>query len=450
MHTTGPTLVCKILIITNLPPACAARARRAQWLVLKNPQTRTLADCTRCRLESMAQGKGAALVRKVEETLLVGSDASLPLDARKLECVQRFTDLGLGRGVDGTSSKPWVEKSSFQVRRVTFDSLVGTEEGGMVDTYEDEVGSVQSLQLGMKASAVAPTTAGAVKVGVEADLNRSVSNTRRTVGKRVVNRTISFKEEFDDTLFSADAPTHHPEENWRFEERLMAWVLENLEKEYEVLCPEDLMDKLEKGKSPAALFKEWHKECISGQNGKDAEEALGNLCYEFVGHFHITHYVSCLRLGALEYSVMSEREYRRSLGLTATAGFNMANVSVNAKQSIKKFLESKSSKTIGAILDTPDGECHVPRGTYAEAVIAVEFKPISTLVRHAHLRKALTRSIAKSIEVKGDSTGEFNMQWAAGTPTCSGHWAAGTLTCSGQLQLTQLINCIPCSIHILQ
>ena len=409
MHTTGPTLVCKLLI---LPPACAARARRAQWLVLKKPQqaTRTLADCTRCRLESMAQSKGAALLRKVEETLFVGSDASLLLDARKLECVQRFTDLGLGRGVDGTSSKPWVEKSSFQVRRVTFDSLVGTEEGGMVDTYEDEVGSVQSLQLGMKASAVAPTTAGAVKVGVEADLNRSVSNTRRTVGKRVVNRTISFKEEFDDTLFSADAPTHHPEENWRFEERLMAWVLENLEKEYEVLCPEDLMDKLEKGKSPAALFKEWHKECISGQNGKDAEEALGNLCYEFVGHFHITHYVSCLRLGALEYSVLSEHEFLRSLGQTATAGVNMANVSVNAKQSIKKFSESKSSKKIGAILDTPDGECHVPQGTYAEAVIAVEFKPISSLVRHAHLRKALIRSIAKSIEVKGNATGEINMQ----------------------------------------
>ena len=377
------------------------------------------------------------MLRKVEETLLVGTDASLPLDARKLECVQRFTDLGLGRGVDGTSSKPWVEKSSFQVRRVTFDSLVGTEEGGMVDTYEDEVGSVQSLQLGMKASAVATTSGGTVKVGVEADLNRSVSSTRRAVGKRVVNRTISFKEEFDDTLFSADAQTlgAHPEENWRFEERLMAWVLENLQKDYKELCPEDLMDKLEEGKSPAVLFKEWHKKCSPSQNREDAEEALGNLCYEFVGQFHITHYVSCLRLGAVEYCVLSEHEFLRSLGQTASASLSMVKESISAKQSIKKSSKSQSSKKIGAILDTPDGEFHVPRGTYAEAVIAVEFKPISTLVRHAHLRKALTRSIAKSIEVKGDSTGEFNMQWAAGTPTCS-----------GQLQLTQLINCMPCSI----
>ena len=355
------------------------------------------------------------MLRKVEETLLAGTDASLPTEERKLECSRRFTDLGLGRGVDATSNKPWLEKSSFQVRRVTFDSLLGTEEGGVVEAYEDEVGSVQSMQLGMRASVVAPTTSGPVKVGVEAELNRSITNTRHTVGQRVMNRTIAFKEEFDDTLFStAEAlkPSAHPEENWRFEERLMAWILENLQKDYSEFCPDDdLVEKLHEGTSPAALFKEWYKGCTTSQNKQAAQEALFSLCYDFVGHFRITHYVCCLRLGAVEYSVLSEQEFVRSMTHTTTAGVDMVKSSISAKYSSKKSSRAQRSKKIGAIVDVADGEVHVPRGTYAEAVVAVEFKPISTLVRHPHLRKALTESIAQCIETKGDATGESNRLW---------------------------------------
>ena len=51
----------------------------------------------------------------------------------------RMIDMGLGRGVDATDASPWVSKSSFQVRRVTLDSVIGTEEGGALQSYEQEI-----------------------------------------------------------------------------------------------------------------------------------------------------------------------------------------------------------------------------------------------------------------------------------------------------------------------
>ena len=51
----------------------------------------------------------------------------------------RMIDLGLGRGIDATNEKPWVNKSSFQVRRVSFDNVIGTEEGGALQSYEREI-----------------------------------------------------------------------------------------------------------------------------------------------------------------------------------------------------------------------------------------------------------------------------------------------------------------------
>ena len=365
---------------------------------------------------------------QTEDTLLVGSEASQHLDARKLACVRRFTDLGLGRGVNAVSSKPWLEKSSFQVRRVTYDSLVGTEEGGQVDTYDEEVSSVQSLQLGMKAAVAAPTTAGPVKVGVEGEFNRSVSSNRRSVGRRIINRTIAFKEEFDDTLFNSESGKQghgaHSEENWRFEERLMVWILESLEQDYKSLHSEGLMDKLEGGKSPAVLFKEWHKEHTSGQDRKTVQEALAKLCYDFVGHYHITHYVCCIRLGAVDCSVLSEREFFRSVSKTSSAAFNAGEASASMKYSTKQTSKSQRSKRIGTIMGATSGENHVPRGTYAEAVIGVEFKPITTLVRYTPLKQALTQSIVKSIDVNGDASGELHYArtgTVADTATCVLH-----------------------------
>ena len=60
--------------------------------------------------------------------------------------IQRIIDLGLGRGVDATDPTPWRNKTSFQVRTVTTDNIIGTEEGGCVQSYEKEVTSLSEIR----------------------------------------------------------------------------------------------------------------------------------------------------------------------------------------------------------------------------------------------------------------------------------------------------------------
>ena len=70
--------------------------------------------------------------------------------------IGRIVDLGLGRGVDITKKSPWLDKSSFQVRPVDVDNIIGTEEGGSLQNYEHEVVSIQEQQGELKASIAIP------------------------------------------------------------------------------------------------------------------------------------------------------------------------------------------------------------------------------------------------------------------------------------------------------
>ena len=44
-----------------------------------------------------------------------------------------------------------------------------------------------------------------MQIGIDAEQSRSVSSTRRTVGKKVINRSISFRGDFSDVPFVNDA-----------------------------------------------------------------------------------------------------------------------------------------------------------------------------------------------------------------------------------------------------
>ena len=68
------------------------------------------------------------------------------------EELSRISELGLGRGVDATDPSPWSRKSSFQVRPVTSDRIITTNEGGALQTYEREIASVTTVQTSLKAS----------------------------------------------------------------------------------------------------------------------------------------------------------------------------------------------------------------------------------------------------------------------------------------------------------
>ncbi len=107
-------------------------------------------------------------------------------------------ELGLGRGVNGTEPRPWVNKVSFQVREAKMSeddlsegdsNLLGTNKGGMLRDYVEEVTNVKDQSAKMDLSITVPKTP--VSVGVGADLSRTWTNTQKAIGRRVLNTTIA-------------------------------------------------------------------------------------------------------------------------------------------------------------------------------------------------------------------------------------------------------------------
>ena len=291
--------------------------------------------------------------------------------------------------------------------------------------------SVQTQQADLKASIAVPQAP--FTIGVDAEHSRSVSTTRRAVGKKVINRTISFRADFEDlpqstttdprtarrqAIPSSLAYDTSEEESYRdvadaqcdltFEERLAKWILERLR----------------------------YKEEVEGRLGDHEEEATGNplddlaaviqkstteqlktilsACREFVQYFRVTHYVSAIELGASEYRVLSETEYFSRIKTGGTFGLEaLANVAISQSASWKKTKKASDLKRIGRIVYDL-----VQRGTYDEAVVGVSIQPICSLVRLRYLQLTLKKALLEYVDTQGDSTGEYGSErlWACNRP----------------------------------
>ena len=360
---------------------------------------------------------------KKKTTTTIGSKA-LPVITE--DEVGRIIDLGLGRGVDATDPSPWLHKSSFQVRKVTIDNIIGTEEGGSLQSYEREVSSVTTQQTDLKASVAVPQAP--VNLGLEAEQSRSVTTTRKAIGKRVVNRTVSFAAQFDDLpqssskseatedalkessaprIVYADAAEKREEERdqehiFNFEERLSKWILER------IIHRCELANKIEGKEMPPEI------KLIKGENPRDdisnylhavdreqAKQIVGD-CADFVKHFRITHYVNSISLGAAQYRILSETEYYNQVSAKGTFGFEtIANFVLSERFSKKTTTKASDLRQIGKIVNEK-----VARGTYDEAVIGIGILPIHQLVKLRFLHLALRQALLNYIELQGDSSCE--------------------------------------------
>ena len=349
--------------------------------------------------------------------------------------IGRFVDLGLGRGVDATKPSPWFSKSSFQVREVTFENIIGTEEGGLVNNFEAVVESVQQLQTNMSASVPASQQ---VSVGVDAELSRSYSKTKRSVGTKVLTRTISFRADFDDICIrrkkikpgkdstehrhvapqraltlpegetaktEAEATLQSRGEDQRkptFEERLSKWILdhlesgklqalEDLEKEGTVAEDANPVDKM-------IALTESNKVMRKDPN-KVTRKDLRPLCHDFVAATCITHYVCAIELGASRYKVMTEEEVVTQIKTTGKVGISSAaSVSASQQGKFSKKNMDKHGTRIGVIR----GKGKVERGTSEEAVVGVKFQPLSSVVVRCNvLKKALEAALQRYIDSQG-------------------------------------------------
>ena len=141
-------------------------------------------------------------------------------DCVRKKDIQRIIDLGLGRGVDATDSTPWKNKTSFQVRPVTIENIIGTEGGGE-QSYEREITNASETRGQVRASITDPKAT--VSIGVEGAYTHSSSSRYKVIGTKVLNRTVSFKAHCNDNDIQL------PPGSDTFETWLCKWILKNRE-----------------------------------------------------------------------------------------------------------------------------------------------------------------------------------------------------------------------------
>lgn len=254
--------------------------------------------------------------------------------------------LGLGRGVDATNRSPWLNKTSFQVLKVTDENVMETEGGGIMQSYDNTVTSVREIRSKLGVDGI--KLGKKVAIGVECELSRSYNTTRRVYGKKIVTRSYSLRPDFDVSQ--------------SFEQHLMSWI-----------------DSI---KSPET------------QQIAKSEQKLQ--CEEFIKRFGITHFVCDMDLGALQYFVKNEEKRTSKVALSNHMKLLDAPI-INGSSGVDTTHSSHKRfyTEIGRVIT-----CNANRGTTHEAVVEVSLKPISTLIKDGALRKHFENATEEYIKKK--------------------------------------------------
>ena len=403
-----------------------------------------------------------------------------------------YASWGLGRGVDITKQKPWVEKSSFHVREVDVtsdDIIIETKEGGLLKAYSEEIRSRTTVNSEVQAGVKPANTPLSVRMDVE--YTRSALSAKYVSGKKIKTRTISFGVNFADVPASlaktvAEAKRDAVDQkrpSLRDNGRSKAFG--SVENVYEIKSlgvrsakseewPPQQRDSIDHGseaskprfrlsesaappepdhKSAAgsimlrslpssppvfdaeevkqkihpvtmhfgATFEErlcsWLLHCLQRLSyhhhnveslqelihihALDGEPPEGDKLFEeiqkyldhFVQEFKITHYVSAIELGALEYRELTWKEFVHQAKVSSKASVTAATyggAEASATQKIARAERSKNyeMKKIGVMRDDK---------VMQEAVIGCSLYPISGLLKMAYLQHALRQSIDKYV-----------------------------------------------------
>ncbi len=271
-------------------------------------------------------------------------------------------ELGLGRGVNGTNPRPWINKSSFQVRLADNgkENLIGTNEGGMLRDFVEEVTSIKNQTAKLDLSITVPNAP--VTIGVGADLSRTWTKTQKAFGRQVLTRTIAFQRLFDE---SSDFLAKH--------------ILE---------CSGEMQNDV-KGCENVLKCK-GRKECIT-------------YFETFFQRYNITHYVNSITLGASMFIVEAEADYHHSISPRSKLEYEpIASLEASAVFSKKLNHQSKDIKCIGKL--SGENLSVVEK----EAVVSIEVQPISTLFRNKDLSDNAKEALGQYLVRQKQKTGEHN------------------------------------------
>ena len=331
------------------------------------------------------------------------------------EEVERFLDLGLGRGIDSTNPAPWINKSSFQVRNATFNNLIGTDEGSVFQSFKDIASSISELHAELKASVLIPQTP--LVLGVAAESSRSFASSRKITGKKVITRTISFRSDYIDQPQSPAVKADRNEEStvetnslatgqtrpaYTFEETLSEWILKQIDVRNSTRHETSETEKQPVKNGSIIELQNYLRHASKEDNARIVED-----CVKFIRIFGITHYVSSITLGALEQVVMSEMQYSSSVKQSAdlSAGA-IGSVSEDLSFTDKILKKSRNKKLIGKI----NKQNSVERHTHNEAVVSIRVQPLHSLVQENHfIHLALHKALVEYVEKGVNKPGKFNL-----------------------------------------
>ena len=341
-----------------------------------------------------------------------------------------FVDLGLGRGVDATNPKPWLNKSSFQVREIKpgpdNSNIIGTDEGDLYQAFVNEVETTKHLKTNLSASVPASQLVG---VGIDSELSRSHSVSQKSVGIKIVTRTISFRADFDDISKIEDKNIERTQqqggdgsriqpdggnkvlERKTFEERLIDWIAqerratEQAKASQQNTSAEASQQNTSATASPGVVGSQQDTMASSWDEKiklieSCADDELYDYCNTFIKTFSITHYVYALELGASHYRVMSEEDYKTEVSNKAKLGVGpMASAAIGAESKFQRRKLKSRITMIGHMEKPKGGGADAKEKVKREAVVGVKLQPISSLVvKSFKLKRELQNALRNFID----------------------------------------------------
>ena len=333
-----------------------------------------------------------------------------PIDPEKQELIDNAVSFGLGRGIDATNKTPWINKSSFQVRRV-HNSVIETNEGGILMNYDHEVLSISEMEDKFQSSIKHPESP--VTIHVEDEMDRCLSSSRRLVGRRVVNHSIGFQADIEERYTNGDIPRnvrdsylvpHDPAEvisntqlsGYNFEERVCQWLIQRIA--HKCALANHKFEVRNEGSPTDQLAKMLHMKSINR-----IEEEIKAGCLDLVQGLRITHYVTKIQLGATEYRVMSDGEFHKKVAQGGAFGMDtLATVALdqNMKQTKKEAGKCSQVRKIGVIAE----DNKVTKED--EIILIVEVQPITRLIRLPIVKTGIKDALEKYMEGSPSSEGE--------------------------------------------
>ena len=138
------------------------------------------------------------------------------------------------------------------------------------------------------------------------------------------------------------------------------------------------------------------------------DEKIVKYCTRFISEFRITHYVSSIQLGASGYEVLTQSNLSRKLGIGGNVGVEKIATSrasiTHSKTKTHSHRES-NVRRIG-VIELKDGIPTVKRGSHQEAVVGIQVKPISDLIKIKELRGPLKKALVKYLRSEGEGVGK--------------------------------------------